>query len=72
MADHFIGSNRGVVAANDDASFVYGTSTGATDVEVRIADAAGWTREELHNALKRIVEFLDMPSNVSGTQFPII
>lgn len=55
MADHFYGMNRG---ANPllPSSIVIGTSTGATDVEVRIADAKSLTREDVYLILQRIAD----------------
>lgn len=71
MADHFIGINRGKEGTKP-SDFVTGTSTGATDVEVRIADAAGWTNFELRRALQTIISKLDEAPNVTGLDFPIL
>lgn len=57
MADHFIGVARGS-EFHDDSSFTIGTSTGSTDLEVRIADAAGWTKAEVDRALHRIIDYI--------------
>lgn len=59
MSDHFIGLNRGQsgFAASD---FTIGTSTGGTDVEVRVADAAHLTREDVVLLLDRIKEQFTM------------
>ena len=57
MADHFIGVNRGV-AREANPLLTVGTSTGSTDVEVRIADAAGWTKLELVKSLGAISRYL--------------
>lgn len=51
MSDHFIGINRGAVGFGDDQVF-FATSTTSKDVELRIADAAGWTRQEIILALE--------------------
>ena len=72
MADHFIGINRGTDVYTEK-SYTYGTSTGATDVEVRIADAAGWTRDELYQALEAIADRLvanDSPA--AASKFPVL
>lgn len=69
MADHYIGLNRGALTIHDNA-ITYGTSTGSTDVELRIADAAGWTRHEIHIALELIQDFLQGPNVIAGTKFP--
>jgi len=60
MADHFIGRNRGTIGWGD-SGFTYGTSTGATDVEVRIADGKGLTRKDVILILERIEEFITAP-----------
>ena len=67
MADHFIGINRGVVRNTGDALFTVGTSTGSTDVEVRIADAAGWEKKDLYNMVRAIADFIQTQS-----QYPVL
>lgn len=69
MADHFIGLNRGALTIHDNA-ITYGTSTGATDVELRIGDAIGWTRHELIIALELMRDYLQGPSVITLTKFP--
>ncbi len=69
MSDRFIGLNRGSVG-HSDSKITRGSSTGSTDVEVRIADAAGWTRKEVILALQVIIDDLAAPSTVSATQYP--
>lgn len=56
MSDHYIGVNRTGNDVNDDSEFTFGTSTGSTDIEVRIADAAGWTQSQVVRALQRIAD----------------
>lgn len=70
MTDHFMGINRGKTGA-DEADWVRGTSTGSTDLELRIADASGWTRNEIYDALHRMAEELVQPRNITATKFPI-
>lgn len=73
MADHYIGINRGnqgLAGGGRDDAITYGTSTGSTDMEVRIGDAIGWTRLELIDALEAIEKFLANPSVITGTKFP--
>jgi hypothetical protein len=54
MADHFASLYRGA-----DNTIVWTTSsTSAADLEVRVADAAGWTRDEVKRALERIIDKL--------------
>jgi hypothetical protein len=76
MADHFVGINRG---GGDhgyvftDSTFTYGTSTGATDIELRIADGAGWTKQEVLVAIE-LLELFITTSNpaITGTEgFPV-
>lgn len=71
MADHFIGLNRGAVGFAD-SQITFGTSSGSTDVEIRIADAAGWTRQELILALEVIEGKLKSPQSPdTDALFPI-
>lgn len=62
MSDHFIGMSRGAVGYNEGQIF-YATSTTAKDVEVRIADAALWTRDELRIALSIIADKIGIHEN---------
>lgn len=70
MADHFLGINRGVPGTKD-TDFTYGTSTGSTDIELRVADAKSLTREDVRKALQAFIRFF-VQSNVhiAGTDFP--
>lgn len=71
MADHFIGLNRGQQGVKD-SDFTYGTATGATDVEVRIADAKGLTRQDVIIILQRINDFLVSANpKIAATRFPV-
>lgn len=69
MADHYLGLNRGAVSLREDA-ITAGTSSGSTDVELRIADAAGWTRHEIILALKVMAARLEHPNVITDTLFP--
>lgn len=70
MTDHFLGINRGKQGAKD-ADFVYGTSTGSTDIELRIADGASLTRKDVLLALEAFERFLVAANvNIAGTKFP--
>jgi hypothetical protein len=66
MSDHFIGAARNGGTANSDDEFTLGTSTGATDIEVRIADAASWTVEEVAQKLTAIRDYIvaQGPANI--------
>lgn len=70
MSDHFIGINRGKDIFTP-VNLVRGTSTGATDVEVRMADAANLTRKDVIFALKGIIQLLENPGSApDGTTYP--
>lgn len=70
MADHFLGINRGQQGSKD-TDFTYGTSTGATDIELRIADAKSLTRLDVLQALGMFQRFLLNANNaIAGTKFP--
>ena len=72
MADHFIGINRGTEPYTEK-SYTYGTSTGATDIEVRIADAAGWTRSEVYDMLEAIAaRMVQNDSPAAASKFPVL
>ncbi|MGD9878914.1 MAG: hypothetical protein AB7F22_07855 [Reyranella sp.] len=71
MADHFLGINRGVPGTKD-SDFTYGTSTGSTDIELRVADAKALTREDVVKALEAFSRFIDSPNvHIAGTLFPV-
>lgn len=59
MSDHYCGLNRGVPGFAD-SDFVIGTSSGATDVELRIADAANLTRIDVIKILKAFQRRLEV------------
>lgn len=69
MADHYIGINRGAIGQAENL-LTKGTSTGSTDVEVRIADAAGWNRLELRLALEAIIDDIQAPTVITASKFP--
>lgn len=46
MSDHYIGLNRGQ-SGFTATDFTTGTSTGNTDVEVRVADGANLTKDDV-------------------------
>jgi hypothetical protein len=56
MAQQYIGVNRGA-DYNPDALTV-GTSTGSTDVELRIDDTKGWTTAELYAVMDAIERYI--------------
>lgn len=71
MASHYLGINRGKEGFTD-SDFTYGTSSGSTDVELRIDDTIPWTRFEIRKALDAFERFI-VTSNpaITGTEFPV-
>lgn len=70
MSDHFIGINRGSPGVND-SDFTYGTSTGSTDIELRIADGASLTTKDVMLALEAFMrKLVTHDVHLTGTQFP--
>ena len=59
MSDHYVGLNRGQNGLSDD-QYVIGTSTGGTDVEVRIADGAGLSRFDVVLILQAMTRRVEM------------
>lgn len=72
MANAFFGINRG----NDGlvpVQIVRGSSTGATDIELRIDDTKGVTRKDVKIALEALENLFDQPGSApDGTNFPIL
>ena len=67
MADHFLGINRGQQGFGD-SDFTYGTSTGSTDIELRIADGVGLTEKDVLLALEAFERFLVQTNqHIAGT-----
>lgn len=71
MADHFIGINRNdnVFAAGTNP-IIRGTSSGSTDVEIRIADAKSWTRNELIDHITMLLDEIVTTDNIAISKFP--
>lgn len=57
MADIFIGYNRGADLSPDKAT--EGSSTGSTDVELRIDTGKGLTRQEVTDIVEAITRYLN-------------
>ncbi len=71
MASHYIGLNRGNVGLGE-AQFTVGTSTGSTDIEVRIDDTIPWSREEVVIALQAIADKLSQADpQLTAWAFPV-
>jgi hypothetical protein len=56
MADQFFGANLGKQMPSD---ITYGTSTGATDVELRVKSASGLTRIEALKVVEAIEHYIE-------------
>lgn len=68
MADHFYGINNTGLNDNGDAAWTLGTSTGSTDLELRLADAAGWTTQMVATYLHGLAELFEK----GGAQYPVL
>jgi hypothetical protein len=68
MADHFVGLNRGQEGFNY-SDFTTGTSTGATDVELRVADAKNLTKKDVHDILEAFERFFENNQQVNTAGF---
>lgn len=56
MASIFIGYNRGADQSPDQAT--EGSSTGSTDIELRVDTGKGWTRSEVQEYIEAIKRYL--------------
>lgn len=54
MADHYVSINRGKTGQKMSEFTAGASATTADDLEIRIADAAGWTRLEIIQALEAL------------------
>ncbi len=70
MADHFVGLNRGQEGFLF-SDFTTGTSTGATDVELRVADAKSLTRKDVHNIIEAFERFFENSQQVTAAGFAL-
>lgn len=68
MSNTFIGTNLGLEYTKE-VGWTKGAASGATDMELRIADAVPWTRRELVIALQGLIYQLEQDSNVTATKF---
>lgn len=58
MASEFYGLNRGVLDGQDQLVTV-GTSTGSTDVELRVDTGKGTTRKDIRILLMAILRYIE-------------
>lgn len=71
MASNFIGMNRGELAFPD--AIDYGTSTQATDIELRIDTGKGTTKEDVLLALRTFEMYIlanGIPQGAGGAGMP--
>lgn len=62
MANRFIGINNTGIRDNGDANWTLGSSTGSTDVELRIDDTKNWSRKELAAVVRGMADFIEVGS----------
>lgn len=68
MSDHFYGINNTGLNDNGDADWTLGTSTGSTDLELRIADAASWNTQMIATYLEGLADLFRR----GAAQYPVI
>lgn len=61
MSDHYFGINRGKEGMLE-SDWTKGSSTGSTDIEVRVADGASLTRHDVIRALEILCDKLTEPA----------
>ena len=68
MSDHYIALNRGVQGFKQN-DFITGTSStaGTNQIELRIQDGAGWTKNDVVNMLRAFERFLETAPWVAPT-----
>jgi hypothetical protein len=70
MSDHFLGLNRDQNGVKY-SDFTAGATTGATDVELRVADAAGLTKKDVHNILEAFERYFENAQQVKAGGFVV-
>lgn len=65
MADHFVGINRGL-NGTQYSDFTTGTSTGGTDIELRVGDGLNLTRKDIDLALEAFERFFQNAQQVAA------
>ena len=70
MADHFLGLNKGQEGFKY-SDFTAGATTGATDVELRVADAAGLTKKDVHNIIEAFERYFENAQQVKAGGFVV-
>lgn len=63
MSNHFISINRGFTDGPDNLITTGAASTAGDDLEVRIADAASLTKQDVDLLLERIQRYVRETSN---------
>lgn len=71
MSNHFVSINRGKDGFHPDDFTLATSSTTGDDLELRIADAPGWTRFEVVRALETLIRWYSSNAgNLGGSNFP--
>jgi hypothetical protein len=70
MSDHFLGLNKGQEGFKY-SDFTAGATTGATDVELRVADAAGLTKKDVHNIIEAFERYFENAQQVKDDGFVV-
>ncbi len=71
MADHFVSINRGKEGLRYSDFTTNTTSTTGDDCELRVADAAKLTKNDIHNFLEAFERFFENAQQVSAAGFVI-
>ena len=69
-SDHFLGLYKSQDGCNY-SDFTAGTSTASTDVELRVADAAGLSKKDVHNILKAFERYFENAQQVGISGFVV-
>ena len=70
MADHFLGLNKGQQGFKY-SDFTAGATSGATDVELRVADAAGLTKKDVHNIIEAFERYFENAQQAKAGGFVV-
>lgn len=72
MADHYVAINRGVTGEKY-SDFITGTSStaGTNTIELRVADGASLTKEDVNLALKAFARFFENAQQVGPAGFDV-
>ena len=71
MADHFVSLQRGVEGFNYSDFTTGAASTAGNAIELRVGDAAGMTKKDVHNALEAFERFFENAQQVKAAGFVV-